>query len=193
VAAAIFLATVGLAAVGVFPISVAAVAGAAAMLLAKCLNIRQAVRALDRKVVLLVGASLALSVVMDKTGAARFLGTQILSLIPNPSPALAASVLFAIVAVLTNVLSNNACAVLFTPIAVGLAHSLNVSPTIMAMTVIFAANCSFAAPIGYQTNLLVMGPGHYRFRDFFRGGTPLLILLWITFCLVFPRYFGFSW
>src|SRR3546814_5906442 len=77
--------------------------------------------------------------------------------------------LFLVVAVATNVLSNNACAVLFTPIAVNLAGAVGVAPSVMAITVLLAANCSFATPIGYQTNLLVMGPGRYRFADFLRG------------------------
>ncbi|HET8728367.1 MAG TPA: hypothetical protein VFO41_12720, partial [Alphaproteobacteria bacterium] len=59
--------------------------------------------------------------------------------------------------------------------------------------VLLAANCSFATPIGYQTNLLVMGPGHYRFADFMRGGAPLMILMWLVFVLVAPSYFGFGW
>ena len=92
----------------------------------------------------------------------------------------------------TNVLSNNACAILFTPIAVSLADSLGVSPMVMAITVLLAANCSFASPIGYQTNLLVMGPGHYRFADFLKAGVPLTLLMWLTFCLIAPGYFGVS-
>jgi di/tricarboxylate transporter len=58
--------------------------------------------------------------------------------------------------------------------------------------VIFAANCSFATPIGYQTNLLVMGPGHYRFGDYLRAGTPLIIIVWLTFSLFAPWYYGLS-
>ena len=65
------------------------------------------------------------------------------------------------------------------------------SPSVTAITVVLAANCSFATPIGYQTNLLVMGPGHYRFTDFVRGGLPLVLLMWLTFCLVAPVYFGY--
>ena len=79
---------------------------------------------------------------------------------------------------------------LFTPIGVGLAQRLSIDPTIFAIAVVFAANCSFASPIGYQTNLLVMGPGRYRFADFARGGIPLIILIWLTFSLVMPWYFG---
>lgn len=92
-------------------------------------------------------------------------------------------------AVFTNVLSNNACAVIFTPIGLGLAQGLGVAPEIFAYAVVFAANCSFATPIGYQTNLLVMGPGHYRFSDYMRAGIPLVLLLWLSFSAFAPFYY----
>jgi len=98
----------------------------------------------------------------------------------------ALSTLFLAVALLTNVLSNNACAVLFTPIAVSLAQQLDAPALPFALAVAFAANCSFATPFGYQTNLLVMGPGNYRFWDFPRAGIPLTLVLWLTFSLVMP-------
>ena len=79
---------------------------------------------------------------------------------------------------------------LFTPIAVSVGHGLGVDPMAFAVAVVFAANCSFASPIGYQTNLLVMTPGQYRFMDFVRVGAPLIIVLWIAFSLFAPWYFG---
>jgi di/tricarboxylate transporter len=79
---------------------------------------------------------------------------------------------------------------LFTPIAVNIANQLGVEPMIFVFAVIFGANCSFATPIGYQTNLLVMGPGHYRFVDFLKAGTPLILLIWLTFSLFAPWYYG---
>ena len=100
-----------------------------------------------------------------------------------------ASLLFLIVAIATNLLSNNACAVLFTPIAVSLAEGFGMDPLGFAITVVLAANCSFASPIGYQTNLLVMGPGNYRFIDFIRGGTPLVFLLWVAYSAMTPMLF----
>ena len=106
-------------------------------------------------------------------------------------PAVMLSALFALVAVMTNVLSNAATAVLFTPIAINTALALGVEPTAFIHAIIFAANCSFATPMGYQTNLLVMGPGHYRFSDYLRGGTPLILLIWLAFSLFAPWYYGF--
>jgi di/tricarboxylate transporter len=105
-------------------------------------------------------------------------------------PTIILSAFFLLVAVFTNILSNNATAVLFTPIGISIARELGVDPMIFVFAVIFAANCSFATPMGYQTNLLVMGPGHYKFADFFKAGAPLVLLLWIIFSLFAPFYYG---
>ena len=155
-----------------------------------CLNLRQAIRSLDRTILLLVGATLALGAAMDATGAAATLAHYMVDFVAGTDPTTNIIALFGIVAVATNLLSNNACAVLFTPIAVRLADDVGIDPSIMAITVLLAANCSFATPIGYQTNLLVMGPGHYRFIDFAKGGVPLVLLMWATFALLAPSYFG---
>lgn len=189
-ATAVFACTVAAVASGVLPLSVAALTGAVVMIAGGCLNIRQATRALDRKIFLLVGATLALGAAMEATGAAAYLASLVTNGIAGNDPVLAMIVLFVVVAIATNMLSNNACAVLFTPIAINLAYQLDVDPMVMAITVLFGANCSFITPIGYQTNLLVMGPGHYRFSDFVRAGTPLAILMWLAFSLVAPAYFG---
>ena len=186
----IFGATVGLASIGWLPITVAAPAGAVAMIASGCLNLRQAIRSLDRTILLLVGATLALGAAMDATGAAATLAHYMVDFVAGTDPTTNIIALFGIVAVATNLLSNNACAVLFTPIAVRLADDVGIDPSIMAITVLLAANCSFATPIGYQTNLLVMGPGHYRFIDFAKGGVPLVLLMWATFALLAPSYFG---
>ncbi len=193
----IFVAAVGLAAAGLMSIPVAAITGAAGMIATGCLNIRQATRAVDRKIFLLVGSMLALGVILEASGAARYIADLLLSLPFADSPLSILSILFILVAFATNVLSNNACAILFTPIAMNLAGSIPVPENLgmdithlFAITVIFAANCSFASPIGYQTNLLVMGPGHYRFRDFVRAGIPLVLLLWFTYILLAQYYYG---
>ncbi|MEO0392080.1 MAG: SLC13 family permease [Pseudomonadota bacterium] len=188
-AMAVFLVSVSMAATGILPIAVAALMGVTGMIIFGCLNIRQAVRSIDRKIVLLVAASLALGAAMQHTGAAEFLAKSFFVLSGEPGPAMTASLLFLIVAIATNLLSNNACAVLFTPIAVSLAEGFGLDPLTFAITVVLAANCSFASPIGYQTNLLVMGPGNYRFIDYMRGGAPLVFILWIAYSLMTPMLF----
>ena len=183
--------TVVSAALGIVPISIAAVAGALAMILTGCLNIRQASRAIDRQIFLLVGAALALGTSLEATGGATFLAQQVILVFDGFGAAVVLSVFFLLTAILTNVLSNNATAVLFVPIAVSTASQLGIDPMVFVYAVIFAANCSFATPMGYQTNLLVMGPGHYRFSDFMRAGAPLVIILWLAFSLFAPWYYGF--
>ena len=198
-AISIFLAVIGSAALGFISIPVAAFSGAAAMVGLGCLNLRQATRAIDRKIFLLVGSMLALGAALQATGGAEFIAGLILSVPHGNSPLFIAALLFLIVALATNVLTNNACAILFTPIALnianelgpyeGLSHPLSY---ILALTVVFGANCSFASPIGYQTNLLVMGPGQYKFRDFVKAGTPLVLVIWITYIFIAKYYFGLT-
>ena len=87
-------------------------------------------------------------------------------------------------------LSNNAAVALFIPIGLSMARQIGAPPEAFAAAVIYAANCSFATPIGYQTNLMVMGPGHYSFGDFIRAGVPLIVLLAVVFALTAPWYYG---
>ncbi len=190
IALAIFAAVVGSAAFDILPIVVSAILGALAMILYGCLNIGQAARAIDRRIVLLIAASIAMAASLDETGGAAFLAGFIVDQLASFGPVVTLSALFLTVAVLTNLLSNNATALLFTPTAIGIATTMGVSPIPFIHAVIFAANCSFASPLGYQTNLLVMGPGNYRFSDFFRAGGPLVILIWITFTIMAPWYYG---
>jgi len=185
-----FVLMVVLAAAGVIPIVMAALAGAFGMLITGCLNIRQAIRALDSRIFMLIGASLASAVALEATGGASFIAESMVELMAGQSPAVILSGVFLLVALLTNVLSNNATAVLFTPIAIGIAQRTGVPPEAFIVAVILAANCSFATPISYQTNLLVMGPGHYRFSDYLIAGSPLIILMWLAFTFLAPWYYG---
>ncbi|MCB9993667.1 MAG: SLC13 family permease [Hyphomicrobiaceae bacterium] len=186
----VFALTILVIATGLVPTEVASIAGAFAMIALGCLNVRQAARAIDRRIILLVGSSIAMAAALDASGGARAIAEVTTSVLGSAPPAVYMGGLFLVVAVLTNFLSNNATAVLFTPIAIAAAHQLGIDPLPLIATVILGANASFATPIGYQTNLLVMGAGHYRFRDFISMGTPLVILVWIVFCIVAPWYYG---
>ena len=186
----IFAAVIASAALGIVPIEIATLVGAGAMLATGVLNIRQAARAIDRTIVMMIAAALALGSALQATGGAEFLAGLLLSAVGDASPAVILSAFFLLVAVLANIISTKATAVLFTPIAVGLANGLALPIEPFAVAVVFAANCSFASPVGYQTNLLVMAPGNYRFVDFVRVGTPLLIIVWLIFSLVAPWYYG---
>lgn len=186
----IFAAMILTAATGLLPIVTSALLATLAMIATGCINIRQAARAIDGRILMLIAASLASATALEATGGAEFIALGVVSLLDGAPPAVLLSALFLLIATLTNILSNNATAVLFTPIALNIATQtgLPVEPFIIA--VILAANCSFITPIGYQTNLLVMGPGHYRFGDFVKAGLPLALLVWITFSLLAPWYYG---
>lgn len=189
-AISIFGIVIILASTGLLPIMVASLLGVLAMILANCLNIQQAVRSFDGRIFMLVAAALAGAVALEKTGGAAFLAEAVISTFAGSPPSVILSAFFLATAVLTNFLSNNATAVLFTPIAIRVAEGIGVPAEAFIVAVIFAANCSFATPVGYQTNLLVLGPGHYRFSDFIIAGTPLVILIWLTYSFVGPWYYG---
>jgi di/tricarboxylate transporter len=189
-AAAIFAMVVLPAALDLVPIVITALLGVFALVATGCLNIRQAARAVDRQIVLIIAAAIALGSALEATGAAAYVAALVLGLMKGAPPSAVLSVLFLIVAALTNVLTNNAAAVLFTPIAINVATSLGADVFPFALAVVFGASCSFATPIGYQTNLLVMGPGHYRFMDFVVAGLPLVLIVWLAFSLFVPWYYG---
>jgi len=189
-AAAIFAAIVVPAALDLLPIVVTALIGVIALIATGCLNVRQAARAVDRQIVLIIAAAIGLGTALEATGGAAYLAGIVLDATAGAPAAVVLSALFLMVALVTNVLTNNAAAVLFTPVAVNVAVKLGVDPFPFALAVTFGASCSFATPIGYQTNLLVMGPGHYRFRDFILAGSPLVVIVWLAFSLFAPWYYG---
>ncbi|MCB1508380.1 MAG: SLC13 family permease [Hyphomicrobiaceae bacterium] len=190
IARLIFLLTVLAAGFDVVPIVVAAFIGAFLMIASGCLNFRQAARAIDTRIMMLVAAAIAMASALQATGGTSLIAQFLADLGADLGPMAVLSGLFLIVAVLTNILSNNATAVLFTPIAIELARIFGVDPFPFVTCIILASNCSFATPIGYQTNLIVMGPGHYRFSDFLIGGLPLVVLCWAVFSLAAPWYYG---
>ncbi|MGV0911031.1 SLC13 family permease [Martelella sp. FOR1707] len=189
-ASGIFAAIVILSATGLTPMVVNAVAGALLMILFGCLTLQQAARAFDRQIYLLVGASIAMATALQATGGAQLIAEGIVALGGGSSAWLMIVMLFVGVSILTNVLSNNAAVALFIPIGLSMARQIGAPPEAFAAAVIYAANCSFATPIGYQTNLMVMGPGHYSFGDFIRAGVPLIVLLAVVFALTAPWYYG---
>ena len=189
-ALAVFVAFIVSASLGLLPITVAALTAAFAMIATGCLSLRQAASSFDRQIFMLVGASLALATALEGTGGAKLVAGSWVALFDGAGTPIVLSALFLVTAILTNILSNNATAVLFTPIALDMAARLDAPPLAFVACVLFAANCSFATPVGYQTNLLVMGPGQYRFSDFLRAGIPLVLLVWLAFSLVAPVWWN---
>ncbi len=180
IALAIIISVVVLAGSGLLPIAVAALTGTAAMLLTRCLSTGAAIRAVSPSVYFVVAASLALGMALEKTGATIYLTEVFLFVTQGASPTVILSALMLLLAILTNVVSNNAAAVIGTPIAIGIANYLQLPPEPFVLAVLFGANMSYATPMAYKTNLLVMSAGNYTFGDFVKVGLPLTLIMWLT-------------
>lgn len=178
-AMAIMISVVAVAALGILPILTSALIGVGMMLAGRCLSWNEAWSAVDTKIALVIVASLGLGTALTVTGAAETLATGLVSIVGDLPPPLIISGLLLITALLTEVVTNNAIAVIATPIAMSIAAELGLEPLPFVLAVLFGANMSYLTPIGYQTNLLVMSAGNYQFSDFFRVGLPLQILLWL--------------
>ena len=178
------------AAFGWLPIAISATAGVLLMLATACLSLRDAARALNTQVILIVVASLALGAALLETGAADYLATLFVIASEGASAAQLISGLMLLMAVMTNIVSNNAAALIGTPVAVGIARQLGLPEEPFVLAVLFGANMSYATPIAYKTNLLVMSAAGYRFTDFLRVGIPLTLLMWAVFSWLLPRLYG---
>ena len=181
---------IAFAALGILPIAVSALCGVLLMLVTGCLKWFDAGRALSVPVILIIVTSLAMGTAMVETGGAAFIAQSYVELTQGLSPGIILSGLLLMMAMLTNVVSNNAAAVIGTPIALGIAQQLGQPPEPFVLAVIFGANMSFATPMAYQTNLLVMNAGNYRFSDFVRAGLPLVLILWVTLSFLLPMMYG---
>jgi di/tricarboxylate transporter len=180
VALLIMVTVIALTAFGIMPIHVSALVGCFAMIITGCLSWRDATQALSAQVVLIIVASLALGSALMKTGGADYLAQVFLFLTLDMSPDLVLALLMLMMAILTNIVSNNAAAVIGTPIAISIAMELGLPLEPFVLAVLFGANLSFVTPMAYKTNLLVMNAGGYKFNDFVRVGTPLTVIMWIT-------------
>jgi len=171
------------------PIAIAAVCGAGLMFLTGCLRWRDATRALDSSMIMLTAASIALSFALVQTGGAAFLAGLLVGVSSSLSPVALMSGLMLLMALMSNMVSNTAAAVIGTPIAVELARQLGVAPEPFVLAVLFGVNMGFATPVADNCNLLVYSAGGYAFRDFVRAGLPLTIIMWLTLTWLLPRYF----
>lgn len=174
------------AALGIMPISISALIGVGLMLALRCLTWRDAVGSLPTPVIMIIVTSLALGKALVGTGMAEYLAAAFVGIASNlPAPVILSAFIL-IMTVLTNIVSNNAAAVIGTPIAIATAQQLGVDPMPFVLAVLFGANMSFATPFGYQTNLLILSAGGYRFSDFLRVGVPLAVIMWVGFSIVLP-------
>ncbi|MFD2165964.1 SLC13 family permease [Thalassotalea euphylliae] len=164
----------------ILPIVISSVCGVLVLLASKCLNWQEVAAALSTQVILIVAASLALGSAMVGTGAAQYLAEAFVALSSSLPVGGVLAALMLLLAILTNVVSNNAAAVIGTPIAISVAQQLGAPAEPFVLAVLFGANLSYATPMAYKTNLLVMNAGGYQFGDFVKVGIPLIILMWVT-------------
>ncbi|WP_054033891.1 SLC13 family permease [Desulfatitalea tepidiphila] len=190
-AAGIFAAMVVAAATGLANIMVCALAAVFFMVLTGALSLKEAYRALQSNVLMLIAGTIALGTAMDQTGTSRYYAQLFLSALEGWSPHLVLGGFILLTSISTQVLSNNATAVLLLPVAISTAVGLQVDPKPFIMAVCFGASACFATPIGYQTNLLVYGPGGYRFSDYLKLGIPLNLLVIVGGTILVPIFWPF--
>ena len=184
-AALIMCATITAAATGLLEIEMAALAGAVLLVLTRCLTTRQAYRAIDTRIFVFIAGAIPLGLAMEKCGASAWLAGALSGGLQHLPAFWVLLLLFGIVAVLTQFMSDAATVALFGPVAASLAKSLGHSPTAYVVTVAMASVTAFITPIGHHGNLLVLGPGGYRFTDFMKVGVPLtllvaLVVVWLS-------------
>ena len=180
------------AATGIMPIGISALTGVVLMLLTRCMKWKDAALGLSIPVVMIIAVSLALGLALEKTGGAMFLAELYVYATNGMPPIVILSGLMLLLAVMTNVISNNAAAVIGTPIAIAVANSLQIDPEPFILAVLFGANMSYATPMAYKTNLLVMNAGGYKFSDFMRIGIPLILLMWISFTFILASIYDLT-
>jgi len=180
IALAVITGVVALAAAKIMPIEISALLGCLVLILTGCLNWKDAMNALSTQVILIIVSSLALGLALLKTGGADYLANLFVYITFGAPPAIVLMSLMMMMGILTNVVSNNAAAVIGTPIAIGIAQRLGLPLEPFVLAVLFGSNLSFATPMAYQTNVLIMNAGGYKFGDFVRVGIPLTIILWLV-------------
>lgn len=182
----IMILSVTAAALKILPVEIALLSGAALMILTKCISISQAYQSIETRIYVFIAGAIPLGLAMQETGAATLLADWMQNLVQNWEIHWILLTFFLAAGLVTQVMSDAATTALFAPIAIALARSLNLPPEPFAVTVAMAAVTSFFTPIGHHGNLLIYGPGHYRFSDFLRVGIPLTLIIAIIVSVMAP-------
>jgi di/tricarboxylate transporter len=161
------------------------------MILTGCLTMEEAYRYIEWKAIFLIAGMLPLGIAMERTGAASFLANGMISVIGGLGPLAVMAGLFILAALASQVMPNPAVAVLLAPIALSTAGDLGISPYPLMMAVAVSASAAFLSPVGHSANILVMGPGGYRFSDYIKVGLPLTLVVLIVVLLVMPVFWPF--
>lgn len=180
-----------LAALEVMPIAGLAVIGAVVVMVTRCVDPEEAFDAIDWRILFLIFGMLGLSMGLEETGAAGVIVETVITAVGGIGPLAILATVYVLTSILTEMVSNNAVAVLIGPIAIGVALELGLDPRPFIMAVMFAASASFATPIGYQTNTFVYSAGGYKFSDFLRVGLPLNIIFAVVAIVIIPLFFPF--
>ena len=173
----------------ILPIATASIIAAVAVVLLGCLKSREAYEAVDWKILFLIFGMLAIGFAVEKTGGAELMAMGILGIVGDLGPMAVISIVYLMTVLITELISNNATAVLLTPLVIQIAHQMGIDARPLIIAVIFGASACFATPIGYQTNTYVYGAGGYKFTDFPRVGLLLNLLLWIIATFAIPWLF----
>ena len=178
-------------AMGWVPITIAAILGAVAMVMAGCVDVDTVYESIDWRVLLLMAGLLPLGIAMSSSGASRFIVDNSVGLVSHFGPHVVLAVLYLMALLLSELMSNSASAILLTPIGVSTAHAIGVDATPFLIAVTFSASTSFLTPIGYQTNTMVHSAGGYQFMDFVKVGLPLNLIFWVLGVIFIPIFWPF--
>ena len=175
-----------------FPLEMAAVTGAIILVLTKCLSEKQAYTGIDWVTIFLFAGMMPIASAMDKSGAGKLIADQVVGILGgSPGPMMVTIVLFALSCGLTQFMSNTASTALLAPIGISIAQSLGASPQAVLMAIAVAASCAFATPVGTPPNTLVLGPGNYKFMDYVKAGTGLVVVCFIISVIIIPMVWPF--
>ncbi len=174
------------------PLEMAAIIGAIICVLTKCLTEKQAYASIDWVTIFLFAGMMPVSEAMDKTGAGKLIAQWVVGLMGGaPDPLVVTAILFILSCGLTQFMSNTASAALLAPIGISIAKQLGASPQAVVMAITVAASCAFATPVGTPPNTLVLGPGNYRFMDYVKAGTGLVVVCFVVSIIVIPMVWPF--
>ena len=185
----ILLVVIALSAFSIFPILKSAIIGCFLMIFTKCIDLGKIYAQVNWQIIFLLAGMIPLGVAMNNTGADQWISDQLLLVFENQTDTVIIGILFLVTMILSGFISNNATAIIITPIAISIAASLQMDPKPFILSVLFASNFSFFTPVGYQTNTIIYGMGIYRFRHFFIIGGLVSLVLWVTASLLLSTSF----
>lgn len=191
IAVTLLVAVVTIAAFNILPITAAALIGAVLAILTRCLDSRDSYRCIEWNILFLIYGMLGIGLALEKTGGAALIAHGVVGMMQGFSPVVILAAIYLMATIMTEFVTNNAVAILLTPIVISIAHNMGVDARPFIVTVMFGASASFSTPIGYQTNTYVYGAGGYKFKDFMKVGIPLNFILWIVATILIPKIWPF--